>query len=272
MRLLCAPQYARVIGLTGSIASGKSHARQFLGELGAVAVDADALGHRAYAKGSRGFRRVVERFGDGIVDIGSGTAVGKGRRRVCGGWEGQRRGVAGEIDRKALGAVVFADKGKLAELSAIVWPEIMELVLQQLHEGRMQGVEGEKEAALRVPTEVDAATGAVLAAEHIPLERVGGKVAVVEAAVLFQAGWENRFDAVWGTVVPRDVALERLQQRNPLLTRDELLQRVDAAVSPETVAQRCTVVVDTSGPKAHTRRLLASHWRALVHALVQARA
>jgi Dephospho-CoA kinase len=76
LRFLTGDRYARVLGLTGSIASGKSHARTFLGELGAVvvdAVDADALGHRAYARGSRGFRNVVAAFGEGIVDRATGT-------------------------------------------------------------------------------------------------------------------------------------------------------------------------------------------------------
>ena len=56
-----------VIGLTGGIASGKSTAAALLEELGAQAIDADLLGHRAYERGTSGFERVVEAFGRGVV-------------------------------------------------------------------------------------------------------------------------------------------------------------------------------------------------------------
>jgi dephospho-CoA kinase len=164
------------------------------------------------------------------------------------------------VDRKALGSLVFGDAAKLAALSAIVWPEIMELTIQALQEGRA----GPAQGTLRVVRRLDAATGAVLEAEEVAEGAVGGGVAVVEAAVLLQARWGNRFDEVWGTVVPLDVALERLRARNPLLTEQEARQRVAAAVAPDAVRRECRVVVDTSGTKAQTRHALAQHWNRLV--------
>ena len=69
-----------IIGLTGGIASGKSTVAQALETRGAFVIDADKLGHQAYAKGSDAFHKVVAQFGEDIVSDD------------------------GEIDRRALGA------------------------------------------------------------------------------------------------------------------------------------------------------------------------
>jgi hypothetical protein len=61
------PSYSRIIGLCGSIASGKSHAREHLATLGAVTIDADKLGHRAYEKGSLCFGQLVTAFSSDIL-------------------------------------------------------------------------------------------------------------------------------------------------------------------------------------------------------------
>jgi dephospho-CoA kinase len=72
-----------VIGLTGGIASGKSVVSQMLAEHGALVIDADKVGHEAYAPGSGCYEAVIDAFGRDVV------------------------GENGEIDRKALGAKVF---------------------------------------------------------------------------------------------------------------------------------------------------------------------
>jgi hypothetical protein len=59
--------YRYIIGLTGSIASGKSHAREYLASLGAVAVDADRLGHAAYRRGTPCYDAVVREFSPAVV-------------------------------------------------------------------------------------------------------------------------------------------------------------------------------------------------------------
>ena len=71
-----------VIGLTGNIATGKSVVRKMLEHLGAYGIDADALSHRATAKGAPGYKPVVEMFGKWIL------------------------GPDGQIDRNRLGRVV----------------------------------------------------------------------------------------------------------------------------------------------------------------------
>jgi len=87
-----------VIGLTGNIATGKSVVRKMLEHLGAYGIDADALGHRAIAKGAPGYQPVLEMFGKWILGPGD------------------------QIDRSKLAQVVFADPQALLKLESIVHP------------------------------------------------------------------------------------------------------------------------------------------------------
>jgi dephospho-CoA kinase len=87
-----------VIGLTGNIGTGKTVVRRMLEHLGAYTIDADALSHRAIAKGAPGYKPVVEHFGKWIL------------------------ATDGEINRSKLGSVVFRDPAALGELEQIVHP------------------------------------------------------------------------------------------------------------------------------------------------------
>jgi dephospho-CoA kinase len=93
-----------VIGLTGNIATGKSVVRKMLEHLGAYGIDADALSHRAIAKGAPGYKPVVEMFGKWIL------------------------GSDGQIDRNRLGRVVFSDAEALKQLENIVHPLVGQAV------------------------------------------------------------------------------------------------------------------------------------------------
>src|SRR5262245_56189573 len=93
-------EHGPIIGLTGGIGSGKSTVATMLGELGAAVIDADKVGHDVYRPGTDGFRRVVETFGTDVV------------------------AADGTIDRRRLGARVFADRAELARLNALVHPLI----------------------------------------------------------------------------------------------------------------------------------------------------
>jgi dephospho-CoA kinase len=93
-----------VIGLTGNIATGKSVVRKMLEHLGACSIDADALSHRAIAKGAPGYQKVIDTFGKWIVDGN------------------------GDIDRVKLGRLVFNDPDALQQLEAIVHPLVEQAV------------------------------------------------------------------------------------------------------------------------------------------------
>ncbi|MGB9521724.1 MAG: dephospho-CoA kinase, partial [Anaerolineales bacterium] len=87
-----------VIGLTGNIATGKSVVRKMLEHLGAYGIDADALSHRAIARGAPGYQPVVDTFGKWILDEN------------------------GQIDRSKLAKIVFTDPSAMAALEHIVHP------------------------------------------------------------------------------------------------------------------------------------------------------
>ena len=93
-----------VIGLTGNIATGKSVVRKMLEHLGAYSIDADALSHRAIARGAPGYQRVIDTFGKWILDA------------------------SGEIDRVKLGRLVFSDPEALRQLELIVHPLVRQAV------------------------------------------------------------------------------------------------------------------------------------------------
>ncbi len=93
-----------VIGLTGNIATGKSVVRKMFEHLGAYGIDADALAHRAIAKGAPGYKPVLDMFGKWLLDPDE------------------------QIDRSRLGKIVFADAGALTGLETIVHPLVREAV------------------------------------------------------------------------------------------------------------------------------------------------
>jgi dephospho-CoA kinase len=93
-----------VIGLTGNIGTGKSVVRKMLEHLGAYGIDADALGHRAIAKGAPGYQPVLDTFGRWILTSD------------------------GQVDRIKLGKVVFSDPQALSQLEAIVHPLVRQAI------------------------------------------------------------------------------------------------------------------------------------------------
>jgi dephospho-CoA kinase len=93
-----------IIGLTGNIGTGKTVVRRMLEHLGAYTIDADALSHRAIAKGAPGYQPVVEIFGKWILDVD------------------------GEINRRKLGDLVFRDQTALKALEEVVHPLIRQAV------------------------------------------------------------------------------------------------------------------------------------------------
>jgi dephospho-CoA kinase len=91
-----------VLGLIGAIGGGKSRAAAILAGRGALVIDADRVGHAALRL-RRVRERLVERFGDAILDCSPGAD-----------WPA--------IDRRALGSIVFADPEALAALESVVHP------------------------------------------------------------------------------------------------------------------------------------------------------
>jgi len=134
----------------------------------------------------------------------------------------------GTIDRKRLGAIVFSDPQALQQLNAITHPRMKAIMQQKLAELADRGVE----------------------------------VAVLEAALLFDAGWDDLVDEVWVTVAPPETAVQRAAQRSGI-SLDQARARIDAQMSDEERIRRSHVIIRTDVPLEETRRQIGEEWSRL---------
>jgi dephospho-CoA kinase len=132
----------------------------------------------------------------------------------------------GSIDRKKLGPIVFSSPEKLARLNAITHPRMKEMMRENL---------------------ADAA-------------RTGAKMAVLEAALLFDAGWDDLTDEVWVTVVDAETAGRRASERSGIPV-EQVLERIQKAqMASDERIRRSDVVIDTSGTVEETRQRTLEAW------------
>jgi phosphopantetheine adenylyltransferase/dephospho-CoA kinase len=183
-----------VIGLTGGSASGKSSVGRRMAGLGWGVVDCDKLGHQAYTPGEVAYNKIVEEFGEKVV------------------------AEDGSIDRRALGGIVFSEKGSLEKLNQIVWPEISRLAGEKAQE----------------------------------LWRAGCQVVVMDAAVLLEAGWEQQCHEVWVCVVPRAEAVKRIVERDGK-TESEAERRISSQLNNKERVDRASTVFCTLWDPAQTQ-------------------
>ena len=182
-------------GLTGGVASGKSTVARMLEGLGARIIDADRIGHELLRTPHLSYQDIVGRFGSEILDF------------------------TGEIDRKRLAAVVFADPGRLRELDAILHPRIIARV---------------EELAGRYHAESP------------------GAVIVVDAALLFEAGIGGRFTKVLVVWCLPQQQVERLMAKAGL-SRQEAEQRIAVQMPAAEKRLRADYEIDCSGSLENTR-------------------
>ncbi len=134
----------------------------------------------------------------------------------------------GTIDRKKLGPIVFSDPKNLAALNSIVHP-------------RMKGMMRERLAALA---------------------REGIEITVLEAALLFEAKWDDLADEVWVTAVPPDIAASRTSERSGL-PKDQVLERIKSQMSNEERTRNAQVVIDTDCDLDGTTQQALDAWAKL---------
>jgi dephospho-CoA kinase len=106
------------VGLTGSIAVGKSFVVSVLAELGCIVFDADKVAHSVMETGRPAYLDLLKEFGDGIL------------------------GDDGQIDRNKLGPIVFADSRRRQRLNEIVHPRVIEEQNRLLREAETRHPEG----------------------------------------------------------------------------------------------------------------------------------
>jgi len=174
------------VGLTGGIASGKSTVASMLVELGAVLIDSDALAREVVARGTPGLAQVVAEFGEELLTP------------------------EGDLDRPALGRIVFSDETARRRLEAITHPLIFE-----------------RYAELEAAAPLDA-------------------VVVHDIPLLAESGRADTFDEVIVVDVPPELQIERMTGDRGW-TREEAESRIAAQASREDRLAIATYVIDNTG-------------------------
>jgi dephospho-CoA kinase len=182
------------VGLTGGIASGKSAVSRQLVELGCRVMDADVLAREVVAPGEPAWRAIVAEFGREVL------------------------GPDGQLDRKRLGALVFADPARRKVLEAITHPAIMARRQAILDAWAAEGFDG---------------------------------VIVLDIPLLIEVGAAPHMDRVVLVYAERDVQLERLMGRDGF-DRAEAERRIASQMSLAEKVRHAHFVIDNSGAPEET--------------------
>lgn len=174
----------RTIGLTGGIGAGKSLVANYFFSLGAQVIDADQLARQAIERGSAGFDEVVAIFGDKILKNG-------------------------DIDRRALGEIVFADPDARKQLESIIHPRVQ----QSLAEAKRRLGEDE--------------------------------ILIYEIPLLVETNSMDRFDRIITVEAPLQQRIERLKARG--LYQSEIEKRIASQATPEARRSVADIVIENDG-------------------------
>ena len=190
----------KIIGITGGVGSGKSRVLAYLEDVyGAVICQMDETARGLQKKGTRCFERIVETFGSGILDE------------------------QGDLNRAALGSIVFASEEKLAQLNGIVHPEVIRQVAQDIRSKAAQG----------------------------------RTLYVVEAALLPDVGKEL-CDELWYIYADENVRRERLKASRGY-TDEKISQMIASQPREERFRSSCSVVIDNSGSFENTMKQIGDN-------------
>jgi dephospho-CoA kinase len=184
------------VGLTGGLASGKTYVARLLQDLGCHVVQADRLGHEVLRRGGEAYDDVVRAFGPHILTPD------------------------GEVNRKVLGRIVFADAARLETLNALVHPHVFRRQQEFFEQVERNDPRG---------------------------------IALVEAAIMIESGSHKSYDRLVLTVCPREMQILRFMERDGA-TEEEALRRLDRQMPLEEKRKFADFVIDTSGTKEETER------------------
>jgi dephospho-CoA kinase len=190
-----------IVALTGGIGAGKSQVAKYFHQLGSYVFDADQLARAAIERGSAGFDEVVTTFGDVILRDG-------------------------DIDRRKLGEIIFADPTAKAKLESIVHPEVQRLF---------------EEARKSLPADA---------------------IVIYEIPLLAESNSRNRFD--YAITVESDVATRtnRLKERG--LANHEIVGRMAAQASREDRIAHCDLVIENQGDEDELLRQVEEIWQSVL--------
>lgn len=181
---------ALIIGLTGSIASGKSTVSSMFDDFNIPVIDADKLARVVVNPGEKAYEEVIHTFGQEILREDT------------------------TLDRKKLGAIIFADEEKRKRLNSIVHPAIREEMLQ------------------RKDTYLEA----------------GEKCVVLDIPLLFESKLTHFADKTVVVYVDEDVQLKRLMERDEY-TEEEAKQRIHTQIPVKQKAELADAIINNNGTK-----------------------
>jgi dephospho-CoA kinase len=182
-----------LVGLTGGLATGKSTVSDMLRALGCVVLDADALAREIVEPGQPALAAIAREFGPEVL-------------RADGG-----------LDRKRLGAIVFADPERRQRLEALTHPAIRERYLARLAELEAQGFEG---------------------------------IVVWDAPVMIESGGYRHVDRL--VVVVTDAATQRARALGRDGDRADAERKIASQMPLAEKARLADHVIDNSGDRATT--------------------
>ena len=193
----------KIVGLTGGIASGKSTVAGILRDLGASVVDADQVAREVVEPGTPALAEIAERWGEDVLDDD------------------------GNLDRNALGDIVFGDDEQRAALNAITHPRIAQASQQKL---------------------------AALAAR-------GVAAVVYEAALIVENGLHTGgwMDGLIVVSVSPEVQRERLMRRDQISAADAAARLAAQLPLADKIAA-ADYVIDNSGSMEETRVQVEATW------------
>ena len=146
-----------------------------------------------------------------LVGHASYKAGTEGFEKVTQAFGNELIGSDGEIDRNKLGSIVFSDPENLSKLSGILHPIIYSMIEVELED----------------------------------IKNSGEQVAVVEAAILFEANWQDLFDEIWVVDADKEEVIRRLIDRNNV-TRDEALKRIGSQMGSEERNEYADAVIENN--------------------------
>lgn len=196
-------------GLTGSIGVGKSYVASVFVELGCRVLDADQTAREVVMPGTPGLKALTEAFGDEILNPD------------------------GTLNRKQLGAVVFADESQRQRLNSILHPFIIARQDEILSSWEAEDPQG---------------------------------IGIVDAALMIESGGYRRFDKLIVVHCRPEVQLERLMLRDKL-SRDEAERRINSQMSQEEKQGYADYLIDTSDGFELTRDQTLKVYNELIHRL-----
>jgi dephospho-CoA kinase len=193
-----------VVGLTGGMCCGKSTVSSMFEELDCYIIDADQISRKLVEPDAPAYKRIVKYFGSEILN--------KDRT----------------LDRKKLGAIIFADPVKRKMLNSFLHP----LIIRE--EERMV-----KEAA-----------------------KGPYQITIVSAALMIEAKTYKRFETLIVVYCNRETQIDRIMKREHV-TRKEALQRIGAQLSNQEKKKYADYVINTSGPFTQTRKQVVQVYQKL---------